>query len=203
MADPCALPCPFWSGSSARFSRRVALSPSRIWCAAVRGVACDTGAVPGAEHTATKERRADRAAGAWRSTAQHLMGAPAGRTSPRDVPKGLDPFRPERNRGHKRRPGRRGHHCSSAHFARGIGFSRSTVSRMSGHGHVHVYDHPSWPYREASFALENGLRPGAPRLRCACRGITADYRPLHTGSASMAVARFWRSCVRRTSPAGI
>ena len=54
------------------------------------------------------------------------MGAPAGRTSPRDVPKRLDPFRPERNRGHRHRPGRRGHHCSSARFGRGIGFSRST-----------------------------------------------------------------------------
>jgi hypothetical protein len=57
---------------------------------------------------------------------QCLMGAPAGRTSPRDVRKRLDPFRPERNRGHRHRPGRRGHHCSSARFGRGIGFSRST-----------------------------------------------------------------------------
>jgi hypothetical protein len=27
---------------------------------------------------------------------------------------------------HQHRPGRRGHHCSSARFGRGIGFSRST-----------------------------------------------------------------------------
>ena len=98
----------------------------------------DTGAVSGADHTATKERRADRAARAWRSTARlppggvddpakpRMMGAPAGRTSPRDVPKRLDPFRPERNRGHRHRPGRRSHHCWSARFARGIGFSQST-----------------------------------------------------------------------------
>jgi hypothetical protein len=57
---------------------------------------------------------------------QRLMGAPDGRTSPRDGPKRLDPFRPERNRGHRHRSGRRGHHCSSTRFGRGIGFSRST-----------------------------------------------------------------------------
>ena len=31
MAEPCAFSCAFWSGASARSSRRVALSPSRTW----------------------------------------------------------------------------------------------------------------------------------------------------------------------------
>jgi hypothetical protein len=98
-----------------------------------------------ADHIATKERRADRTARAWRNTArlppggvndptgQRLMGTPAGRTSPRDVPKRLDPFRPERNRGHRHRPGRRGHHYSSPRFGRGIGFSRITVGISTTH----------------------------------------------------------------------
>jgi hypothetical protein len=104
--------------------------------ATVTGAACDTGTVPGAGHTATQERRADRAARAWRSTArlppggvkeQHLVSAPAGRAGPRDVPKHLDLLRPERNRGHRHRSGRRGHQCSSTRSSRTIGFSRSTA----------------------------------------------------------------------------
>jgi len=49
---------------------------------------------------------------------------------------------------------------------------------MSGHGHDHDHDHvddhdyPPLRCWASSFALENGLRPGAPRRRCACRGIT-------------------------------
>jgi hypothetical protein len=48
------------------------------------------------------------------------------------------------------------------------------ASRMSGHGHGHGddHDHPSLPCEVSSFALEHGLRLGAPRLRFACRGIT-------------------------------
>ena len=95
-------------------------------------------------HTATKERRADRAAGTWRSTARlppgglkspvesHLVGARAGQRRPRDVRKRLDPFRPERDRGHPQRTCRGGHHCSSFRFTRGIGFSRSTVLPARG-----------------------------------------------------------------------
>jgi hypothetical protein len=43
---------------------------------------------------------------------------------------------------------------------------------MSGHVHVYDHDHPSWLCKASNFALEPGLRPGAPRLRFACRGIT-------------------------------
>jgi hypothetical protein len=60
------------------------------------------------------------------------VAVPAGGTGPPDVPKESDPFRRERNRGHRQRPGRRGTHCSSAGFRRGIGFSRSTVSAQHG-----------------------------------------------------------------------
>ena len=60
--------------------------------------------------------------------------------------------------------------------------STAGASRMSGHGHDHdhVYghDHPSWLCQASNFALEDGLRPGAPRLRYACRGITGTLAAL-------------------------
>jgi hypothetical protein len=49
------------------------------------------------------------------------------------------------------------------------------ASRMSGHGDDH--DHPSLPFQASSFALEHGLRLGAPRLRFACHGITGLPSP--------------------------
>ena len=58
-----------------------------------------------------------------------------------------------------------------------------------GHGHVYVYDHPSTPCREGSFTVENGLGLGAPRLRCACRGIAVTTGGL-TGAEQRA-APFW------------
>jgi len=49
-----------------------------------------------------------------------------------------------------------------------------------GHGHDHVYGHghPSLPCRRSSFALEDDFRLGAPRRRCACRGIRGGAGPL-------------------------
>ncbi len=44
---------------------------------------------------------------------------------------------------------------------------------VGGHDHGHVYDHPSLAGRGSGFALGYSLPPGAPRRRCACRGIAA------------------------------
>jgi hypothetical protein len=49
-----------------------------------------------------------------------------------------------------------------------------------GHDHVNGHGHPSLPCRMSSFALENGFRLGAPRRRCACRGITEPAAGLPT-----------------------
>jgi hypothetical protein len=47
---------------------------------------------------------------------------------------------------------------------------------MSGHGHGYdrVNDHPSLAGWGSGFALGYNLPPGAPRRRCACRGITVE-----------------------------
>jgi hypothetical protein len=118
---------------------------------------------------------------------QRLMGAPAGRTSPRDVPKRLDPFRPEHNRGHRHRSGRRGHHCSSTRFGRGIGFSRSTVATSANEVAKSVaigttFDPPPNPPL---------VRGGAWRSVTLCDGKCPPRHKFSTGKSGLFVLRIW------------